>query len=94
MQRGQLGKRILVLRPEWDKALARVATLCDMSGCECCEKKARESFLLLEAEQQLRYWWDSQHSCPCGARAESLSSHPHVLGCPTERAVARLQECL
>ncbi len=39
-----------------------------------------------EAQQQLRYWWETQHSCPCGARAEALDTHPHVLACPTERA--------
>ena len=39
-----------------------------------------------EAQQQLRYWWETQHSCPCGARAEALDTHPHVLTCPTERA--------
>ncbi len=39
-----------------------------------------------EAQQQLRYWWEAQHSCPCGARAKALDTHPHVLACPTERA--------
>ena len=39
-----------------------------------------------EAQQQLRYWWEAQHSCPCGARAEALDTHPHVLTCPTARA--------
>ena len=27
-----------------------------------------------------------QH-CPCGARPESPDTHPHVLGCPVERAL-------
>jgi len=26
--------------------------------------------------------------CPCGARPESLGTHPHVSGCPVERALA------
>ena len=44
--------------------------------------------LALDGEQ-LRYWWETQHSCPCGARPESPATHPHVLACPTARALAR-----
>ena len=25
--------------------------------------------------------------CPCGARPESLNTHPHVSGCPVERSI-------
>ena len=53
-------------------------------------EKARE--LLAEGDQQLIYWWESQHSCPCGARPESPTTHPHVLMCPTERALSAVLE--
>ena len=26
--------------------------------------------------------YESHQSCPCGARRESLDTHPHVTGCP------------
>lgn len=42
---------------------------------------------LMEAYKQLEYLWVTTHSCPCGARPESPQSHPHVIGCPTEKAV-------
>ena len=47
---------------------------------------------LIQAGQQLLYWWETRHSCPCGARPESPDTHPHVPGCPTERAIIRQQE--
>ncbi len=31
-----------------------------------------------------------QH-CPCGARPESLHTHPHVLTCPVEKVIAILE---
>jgi len=37
--------------------------------------------------QQLAYLWESTGSCPCGARKESPSTHPHVISCPTAKAV-------
>ncbi len=43
---------------------------------------------LLGAERQLSYWWETQHSCPCGARAESPDTHPHVTACPTASALS------
>lgn len=38
------------------------------------------------AQQQLAYWWSETGRCPCGARRESPTTHPHVGGCPTIRA--------
>lgn len=29
-----------------------------------------------------------ERHCPCGARPESLKTHPHVTGCPVQRALA------
>lgn len=45
---------------------------------------------LMEAYKQLEYLWATTHSCPCGARPESPNTHPHVIGCPTEKAVMML----
>lgn len=42
-------------------------------------------FDMIQAYQQLGAFWDMFHSCPCGARAESMDTHPHVLGCPTDK---------
>lgn len=42
---------------------------------------------LWAAFQQLLYWYDWKQSCPCGARPESLDTHPHVGGCPTAAAL-------
>lgn len=28
-----------------------------------------------------------ENHCPCGARPESLNTHPHVGGCPVEHAI-------
>jgi hypothetical protein len=42
---------------------------------------------LAQARQQLLYWWETKHSCPCGARPESPDTHPHVPWCPTGAAV-------
>jgi hypothetical protein len=32
-----------------------------------------------------------ENHCPCGARPESLKTHPHVGGCPVERALRRFK---
>lgn len=52
------------------------------------ERAARERLVadLADSQQQLRYWWQTEHSCPCGARPESPKTHPHVGGCPTAKA--------
>jgi len=47
---------------------------------------------LYQAYHQLAYWWELRHSCPCGARAESRDTHPHVPLCPTEDAIIFLRE--
>ena len=47
-------------------------------------------FELRAAEDHLREQWRVTGSCPCGARAEALATHPHVSGCPTARAVDRV----
>lgn len=44
---------------------------------------------LIDAEGQLRWFWQTYHACACGARAESPDTHPHVVGCPTASAVER-----
>ena len=44
-----------------------------------------------EAEQQLVYIWKRTGGCPCGARQETPNTHPHMLGCPTAKA---LDQCL
>jgi len=41
---------------------------------------------LQAAYQQLAYLWETAGSCPCGARKESPSTHPHVFSCPTAEA--------
>ena len=43
---------------------------------------------LVEAQQQLVYWWTETGRCPCGARRESPGTHHHVVGCPTEAALS------
>lgn len=44
------------------------------------ETRRRLEALLREVEQH----------CPCGARPESLTTHPHVGGCPVAAAIAVL----
>lgn len=36
--------------------------------------------------QQLAWYWFTYGTCACGARSESLDTHPHTIGCPTEEA--------
>ena len=48
--------------------------------------------MLYQAYQQLAYWWNLHHSCPCGARAESLDTHPHMILCPTEAGLKWLAD--
>ena len=55
-----------------------------MSYCQGCADRIG---LLIQAEQTLLWFWETYHSCACGARAESLATHPHVTGCPVERAL-------
>ena len=61
-----------------------------MAGNASKRKRDLAAGLLADAQQQLRYLWETTRSCPCGARAESLDTHPHVIGCPTGRAVELL----
>ena len=60
-------------------------------GCEChAAERARCGRLraaLSAADRQLVYWWDTRHTCPCGARPESPDTHPHAPACPTARAL-------
>lgn len=46
-------------------------------GCEHDNKERRVWQLLKEIENH----------CPCGARPESLNTHPHVTGCPVAEAL-------
>jgi hypothetical protein len=34
------------------------------------------------AARMLKLIAEIEEQCPCGARPESLSTHPHVIGCP------------
>ena len=48
-----------------------------------------ELFLEMElaaARKQLCWAWENFKSCACGARRNSLRTHPHGIGCPTEKA--------
>lgn len=45
---------------------------------------------LIAAYQQLDRLWRTTGLCPCGARRRSLQTHPHVIDCPTDTAVATL----
>lgn len=47
---------------------------------------------LVQAGHTLRWYWETYHSCACGARAESPATHPHVSGCPTARALLKTAE--
>jgi hypothetical protein len=49
-------------------------------------------YKLMDAYRQLEYWWQTEHSCPCGARPESPNTHPHVGGCPTAAALRWAEE--
>lgn len=55
-----------------------------------CESNLRSN--LMQAYQQLFYWWITTNSCPCGARKESPTAHPHVGGCPTAKAIESFGE--
>lgn len=35
-----------------------------------------------------------ERHCPCGARPESIDTHPHVTGCPVERALRHVAQAL
>lgn len=48
--------------------------------------------LLVQSFQQLVWFWNTYNSCACGARKESLDTHPHVLGCPTSIALEQIRE--
>lgn len=45
--------------------------------CRLHDDNTRLRFALLEVERH----------CPCGARPESLNTHPHVTGCPVGNAL-------
>jgi len=46
-------------------------------GCEHDTWQRRMRQLLAEIELH----------CPCGARPESIHTHPHVIGCPVDEAI-------
>lgn len=65
-----------------------------MSALDDVRERLNVRIAELETENALlraaldHYW---QHTvCPCGARRESPRTHPHVLGCPVGKALARL----
>ncbi len=43
---------------------------------------------LVAAQEQLRYLWNRDHACPCGARDGAHQSRSHVIGCSTAAAIA------
>lgn len=51
-----------------------------------------DMYFIIDACKQLRAYWEMFHSCPCGARKESLNTHPHNLGCPTDVAIIFLDD--
>jgi hypothetical protein len=51
------------------------------------EERDRLELELAMAGQHLTYLWKQTRYCPCGARAGSEDTHPHVSGCPTEAAL-------
>lgn len=56
------------------------------NGASALAENAKLRGDLQQAYQQLNYLWETTHSCPCGARLNSLHTHSHVGDCPTEAA--------
>lgn len=51
--------------------------------------KSPREVLLDEILSDLR---EIERHCPCGARPESLVTHPHVIGCPVDLALEKCQK--
>ena len=49
-----------------------------------------DTLALVQAQQQLVYWWRETGRCPCGARDDD-DEYPHVDGCPTGIALAGVE---
>lgn len=57
--------------------------------------KDAENARLKEAlEKALAFGIETAQHCPCGARPESLDTHPHVVSCPVEKLIATLNKAL
>lgn len=74
---------------------------------ECCEEsvvervksqlavKDAENARLKEAlAKALAFGLETAQHCPCGARPESLDTHPHVVSCPVDKLIATLKKAL
>ena len=53
------------------------------------QRDADWQVLLIIAEGFFHFW--NSETCPCGARIESPSTHPHNIGCPVGKALALLE---
>jgi hypothetical protein len=78
---------VSVPRNAWLSALAVACAFRAEHPADGYSPLLRARLDLLAAQQQLAYLWDRTGSCPCGARRESLRTHPHVIGCPTAAAL-------
>ncbi len=65
-------KPLVVTRSPWANGLWYWETLMDMSISATIEVSASRL-------------WSTYGRCSCGARKESLDTHPHLEGCPTEK---------
>ena len=52
--------------------------------------QTNKTFRTLRLEQAVALTKEIEQHCPCGARPESLSTHPHVTGCPVEKLLRTL----
>lgn len=57
----------------------------------CLGPKPADADLIAAAPDLLAALKRVAHSCPCGARGESLHTHPHVIGCEIEAAIAKAE---
>lgn len=66
-----------------------VAGLC--MGCIRCSSLDKNTHTYSEVMALQRDLLEIEMHCPCGARPESPNTHPHVGGCPVERALRNIE---
>lgn len=64
-----------------------VAEICDKGAATIANAR-----LIAAAPEMYEALKHAERFCPCGARPEAPHTHPHVIGCPIDAAIAKAEQ--